>query len=956
MPDNTIQASFNSGEWSPYLYSRVDMQKYRSGAALLRNFFVDYRGGATTRGGTQFINGCYRNDGSSKRLIPFQVSTDVGFILEFGVNYIRPYLNGAPQLESVKAVTNATNANPGVLTVGAHGYTTGDTVFCTGFVGGTWGTNLNGNYYGIIVLSANTFTLFDLFSIGVDTTGFGAFAGGSVQRVFTITNSPYVSTEVTQLKYTQNVNTLILCHPNHPPYELVFTAPNSWVLQAITFGSTISAPGGTAIASSGLAAGTVNYAYVVTAVDDGGQESAPSTPITAANLQDIRTTPASITLSWASVTGAQSYNAYRAELRYGSPVPTGAAYGYIGNTTGTNFTDSNIVPDFSVGYPIVQNPFSGTGVQNLTLTNNGAGYQAVPIVTLTASPGTTATAVAVLGVYSATVISGGTRYTVNDILGTFTGTGVLVAVAAVTGLGTITAVNIYATGSISGAGTSAPTGTETCTNISVANSLASGATIQLAWRVISLNLTSPGTGYLLTPSVTFTGGSPSVAATATATLGAPSAGNPTVPGFFQQRLILAGPVSSPQQLNASQPGAPYNFNITLPTLPTDAFTGTLVSGVLNTIQSMVSQPQGLIIFSDRQAWLVNGGSPGSGIDATNTVANAHIFNGAGFPPPIVAVDNILYVQAKNSIVRDLIFDFSKQVYTGRDISVLASHLFYGFQINEWAFAEEPFKLIWVVRSDGQLLCLTFLKEQELCAWTHCDTQGQFNSVATVVEDTNIGEVDATYFIVSRLVRGQNLQYIERMSELYYPSGVEDAINVDSSLSYSGTATVNFSGAQHLGGLTVTGLADGVIIPEFTMPTSGSFTLSSAASKVVIGLSYVSQLQTLPLELGDPTVQGKVKKINSVDVRVANALGLEIGQDFDNLVPMRDLVRGNVSSMLTGQSTSQLVTDLVSGDAREFLSPAYTVPGQYCIQQDNPYPATILGVIPNITLGEPGSRA
>ena len=951
MPDNTIQASFNSGEWSPYLYSRVDMQKYRSGAALLRNFFVDYRGGATRRGGTEYVLQCF-DPLSAIRVISFQVSTDLGYLLEFGHGYIRPFINGAPILETAKSVTAATNANPGVFTIAGHGYSTGEWVFGANFTGMA---NINGNYFKLVVIGVNTFSLLDLFGNAIDTTTYGTYTGGGTfARVFRI-GSPYLTDEVSQIKFTQNVNTMIICHPNHPPYELIYTSPLVWTMQPITFGSTVSAPGGTSIGSSGLAAGTVNYAYVVTAVDSNGQESPPSTPITAANLQDIRTTPGSITLAWAAVTGAQSYNAYRAELRYGSAVPSGAAYGYIGNATGTNFTDSNIVPDFSVGYPVVQNPFSGSGVQNLTLTNSGAVYLAVPSVSLTASPGVTATASAFLGTYAVSVGAGGNRYRVNDILGISAGLGVLVAVASVSGINAVTSVNIYAAGSLAGAGNTVPTNPCTTTNISVFDPSASGCTINLSWRVSALVLNSPGSGYLLTPSVTFSGGSPSVAATATATLGAASAGNPTVPGFFQQRLVLAGPVNSPQQINASQPGAFYNYNITLPTLPSDAFTGTLTSGQLNIIQSMVPQPQGLIIFSDRQAWLVNGGAPGAAIDATNTVANAHIFNGAGAPPPIVAVDDIIYVQAKNSIVRDLIFDFSKQVYTGRDISVLSSHLFYGLQIIEWAFAEEPFKLIWAIRSDGQLLCLTFLKEQELCAWAHSDTDGQFNSVATVVEDTIIGEVDATYFVVRRTVQGQSLQFIERMSELYYPNGVIDAWNVDFAIGYNGTPATSFTGAQHLGGLTCTGLADGVIIPEFVMPTNGAFTLATAASQVVVGLPYVSQLQTLPIELGDPTVQGKVKKINSVDVRVANSLGLEIGQDFDHLTPMKDLVIGNVSSMLVGQQ-SQTITNLVSGDARTLLSPAYTVPGQYCIEQSNPYPSTILGVIPNITLGDPGSKS
>ena len=137
--------------------------------------------------------------------------------------------------------------------------------------------------------------------------------------------------------------------------------------------------------------------------------------------------------------------------------------------------------------------------------------------------------------------------------------------------------------------------------------------------------------------------------------------------------------------------------------------------------------------------------------------------------------------------------------------------------------------------------------------------------------------------------------------------------------------------------TVTGLADGQIITPFVMPTNGQFTLPTPAAKVTV--SYTCKLQTLALELGEPSVQGKVKKITAVDVRVSQTLGLTIGNDFNIQVPMKDLVRGNVSSMLTGQAV-QVVSDLVTGDAKTFLSPTYTVPGQYCITQPNPYPATV----------------
>lgn len=260
------------------------------------------------------------------------------------------------------------------------------------------------------------------------------------------------------------------------------------------------------------------------------------------------------------------------------------------------------------------------------------------------------------------------------------------------------------------------------------------------------------------------------------------------------------------------------------------------------------------------------------------------------------------------------------------------------------------------QAEPDIAAVTPLIQQLIAFARQKENQGNFKSVATVVESTaTAGEVDAIYTVVQRTVQGQSLQYIERVVERTFPNGVVDAWCVDSGIQYVGSPATTFSGAQFLAGLTCTGLADGEVIPAFVMPTTGTFTLGTAASKVTVGLPYTCDLQTLPLELGEPTIQGKVKKINDVDARVAETLGLSIGPDFNHLVAMQDLVVGNVSSMLTGQNTSQVIADLVTGDARTILGAGYTVPGQYCIRQSNPMPATVLGLFPNITLGDGGQQ-
>jgi len=321
----------------------------------------------------------------------------------------------------------------------------------------------------------------------------------------------------------------------------------------------------------------------------------------------------------------------------------------------------------------------------------------------------------------------------------------------------------------------------------------------------------------------------------------------------------------------------------------------------------------------------------------------------------VANYDILYVQAKGSAVRDAAYNIYFNVFTGTDISVIASHLFFGYTIDEWAYAEAPYYLVQAIRSDGVILSLTFLKEQDFIGWSHYITQGTFNSICSVTEILPAGNgVDAVYTVVQRTVNSATVQYIERFAERSFSNGTSSAWCVDAALQYIGSAQLTFTGAEQLAGLTVTGLATDslgnvTVIAPFAMPVTGIFTLPAPPvapgyTTVTIGLGFTCQLQTLPLDIGEPSIQGKVKKIRSVDIRVKDTLGLWIGSSFSTLVPMKDLIVGNVSSALTGQS-NQIVTGLVSGDARTFLDPTYTVPGQYCIQQSQPYPATILGVFP-----------
>lgn len=936
MSELTIQASFNSGEWSPKLFARVDIQKYKSGAALLENWFVDYRGGASTRPGTKYILQCYKSN-TAVRLIPFQASFAVGYVLEFGDQYIRFFFDGSPVLETAKVITAAVVGAPTIFTLALHGYVNNDWVF------------VDNKFYIVQNATVNTFSLTDLFGVAITNNPFTYPV--NAERIYTIA-SPYAAADLRQIKFAQNVNQLILCHPSYAPQVLSLITPTNWSILPIVFGTTATTPAAPSIA---ITPGTgvpplAYYSYVITAVDGNGQESVASPQGNFGPNGDMRIVSNTIAIGWTAVPGAVSYNVYKAPISYASVAPAGTIFGYIGQATGTSFTDDNIAPDFSQTPPVARNPFIGSGVSAVTVTNAGV-YTAVPSISFTGAASTiAASAVAYLGVTGTpTVGAGGAGYVIGDSVSFTNGVVLIVATVAAGAVATWQPANT--SGGSVGVVSSGATPANPVIQVSTSGA-GLGATANLVWGVNSIQILNAGAGYLAIPTVTFSAG----AGAATAALSATSNGYPSVPGFFQQRLVLAAPLGSPQTFYMSQPGAYFNYNVSIISQAADAITGTLVSGQLNTIRDMIAQPSGLLMITDRSSWLINGGTgQGSAVSPFAIVANAQSFNGISDVPLIVANFDVLYVQAKGSIVRDSTYNIYSNVYTGADISTLSSHLFYGYTVDEWAWAEEPFKLAWAVRSDGAALALTFLKEQEFVGWTHSiTTNGTFESVATVVEDTTTaGEVDAIYWVVQRVINGQTLKYIERFSERSFPNGVVDAWCVDCGIRYDGAPATNFTGAEFLAGQTVTGLADGIVITPFVMPTSGNFTLPFA-SVVTIGLGFTCKLQTLPLDLGDPTIQGKVKKINAVDTRVADTLGLYIGAEFGFMVPMKDLIVGNVSSMLTGK-TSQRITDLVSGDARTFLDPTFTVPGQYCIEQRLPLPATVLGLISDYTVGDGGRQ-
>lgn len=327
----TITRSFAGGEIAPELYGRMDLDKYQTGLALCENFIVLPHGPAQNRPGFAFVNATKSNS-TKVRLIPFSFSATETVVLEFGHLYVRFHANGGTILEPSK---NIGGIDGPIVTSPSHGYETGDWVY------------IGGQFYRVVDYLPNSFTV-------AGAQGNPASPNGTTAaRVYEI-YSPYGSGRLPEITYVQSADVLTLTHPDFKPRELRRMGNTNWELESISFAQVLNPPTGLAqtTVKASDTTGAKTYQYVVTSVNiTGVEESDASDPITSDETNLSQSTNR-VELTWTAAPGADRYYVYKFQ---------GGVFGYIGQTTDTGFSDTNIAPDTLRTPPEPALPFEAAG-------------------------------------------------------------------------------------------------------------------------------------------------------------------------------------------------------------------------------------------------------------------------------------------------------------------------------------------------------------------------------------------------------------------------------------------------------------------------------------------------------------------------------------------------------------------------------------------------------------------
>jgi hypothetical protein len=282
---------------------------------------------------------------------------------------------------------------------------------------------------------------------------------------------------------------------------------------------------------------------------------------------------------------------------------------------------------------------------------------------------------------------------------------------------------------------------------------------------------------------------------------APQAGaEPACGVFFDERLAMGGALAAPESIKLSMTADYGRFDYGKTLSADDGIDLTLGSRRRELIRWMAGVEK-LIVGTNAGVYAI-GGAGGETLTPLSREARLQSEVGCADLHPLVVGDQVLYIRTKGFGVRELSFDLNRGKHVGNDLSIFSSHLFKGHTIVDWAWQEDPWSVVWVVRDDGVFLSLTYQRELGVWAWAWHETDGAVESICTLPE----GDEDAVYLIVRRTIGGSPSRFVERLAT----REVTDArlgCFLDSALSFdgrnTGAAAMTAAGVSYAVGATVT---------------------------------------------------------------------------------------------------------------------------------------------------------
>lgn len=316
----------------------------------------------------------------------------------------------------------------------------------------------------------------------------------------------------------------------------------------------------------------------------------------------------------------------------------------------------------------------------------------------------------------------------------------------------------------------------------------------------------------------------------------------------------------------------------------DAVQFAINSKTINALRAIIGGRQ-LQLFTTGGEYVALGGTDAP-ITPTNIRLSSETTHGASGVTPIRVSDVTLFLTRFGKQLREFTqrADVVSDAFVAPDLLILASHLTKDNGIVDMAYQREPTSTIWAVRADGVLLSCAYRREENVVAWAQHQTCGSFESVAVIPHPD--GDREQVWVIVNRNIAGATKRYVEYLddSDLVYDRRLTDA-----SVVYNNCVAVSvFTGLDHLECQMVQIQADGEYRGTCVV-AQGRVGISTPASRVEIGLPYVSEAITLEPEVsfGAGSIQPMKKHWVKVFARVKDSCNMMVRTSGGQLEFIKD---------------------------------------------------------------------
>lgn len=411
--------------------------------------------------------------------------------------------------------------------------------------------------------------------------------------------------------------------------------------------------------------------------------------------------------------------------------------------------------------------------------------------------------------------------------------------------------------------------------------------------------------------------------------------------LFEQRMFLAGTDYDPTVVWATRSGTFEDFEDGPE--DDDAIVYRLPAGNGDSIR-WLSGRRVLIAGTSAGEFALGASSQQEALSPSNVKATQQTDVGSADVLPVFVDQAVVYAEREGEPdnaslrIREFAYSFSEDRFNSVDLTVFSEHIT-GSGLTKLAFQRTPETLIWALRSDGQIACLTYQRPQEVVAW-HRHVLGG-SGLVKELEVTSGEESDELWCQVNRTIDSTSVAYVEVMSKRFRENvdAKEDAVLLDSCLIYSGSETSTLSGLWHLRGESVTMLINGKVATG-TVGATGKITLPYAATKVIIGKPYTMTVTTQEIEAGAQagTAQSRKKRISQTFMRMLRSLGGKVSGNTDqggSLKPLLYRVASNPMDATPPLYSGYVEVDIDSGWDRE----------QYVhFEHDDPLPCYLMGVV------------